>query len=509
MRLPPWLWLGAIAVLAVVAFRALLLFDPQATTEVEHWFFVPADTAPPLVILFSGWLVYRRLPMLAFGERAAGGALAMYAIAFAVHLWALAFGAPDLQALAAVALLLGGGLLLAGRSALRALWVPAVFLLFAMPLPAPLLTELVWRFQLWTAEFSGWLLHLLGIPAYVSGDLIFRARETFQVIETCSGLRSVETLSMLTVVMIDLFRRRGWHAAILIGLAPPVAFGLNGLRVLTLILNPHSKVAAIHNLQGVAVLMAGLILLYLIDGALARVIASPPGPALPRRRAGLGSLQHRLAVATAATALLALASFAVPRWSLPAPPSVRLDDHLAASVDGWERRIDLQSDRVFLQRVGFRESVHRRYRRGPLQNEVDVFVGVGDHSRRTRTPFSPKTALPGSGWTRVEGGQRRIGADGRLVDWSILRRDTRWRLVYHWYEQGGVAWREALRVLLALDQGPLARDEPGLVIRLSTDLPDLSETARTRSERLLERFYPTLRRALDDYIDAAAARPHG
>ena len=47
-------------------------------------------------------------------------------------------------------------------------------------------------------------------------------------------------------------------APLLLLAAPPVAFMMNGFRALTLIFNPHSDIATIHNAQGIAVLMAGL-----------------------------------------------------------------------------------------------------------------------------------------------------------------------------------------------------------------------------------------------------------
>ena len=50
----------------------------------------------------------------------------------------------------------------------------------------------------------------------MSGDQILHSGQVFQIIETCSGLRTAETLTMLAVLMVDLFRRRGAHALILI-----------------------------------------------------------------------------------------------------------------------------------------------------------------------------------------------------------------------------------------------------------------------------------------------------
>ena len=122
--------------------------------------------------------------------------------------------------------------LLGGRAALRIVWPPVVFLLFALPIPSPLRHALVWKFQIWTAEATGWLLYMLGVPAVVSGDRIQLANTVFAVIETCSGLRSVITLSMLAVLMVDLFRRSGLHAWLVLAFAPVLAFGTNALRCL-------------------------------------------------------------------------------------------------------------------------------------------------------------------------------------------------------------------------------------------------------------------------------------
>ena len=160
---------------------------------------------------------------------------------------------------------------------MKAYWIPILFLVFALPIPPVLLSWAMFPVQLLTAEYAGTILNLIGVKSLVQGDQILRPENTFVVIESCSGVRTVLTLTMLTVLLIDLFERRGKHAAILFVLAPLVAFITNGFRVVTLVLNPHSSIHSIHNLQGVAMLLVGLTLMYLLDLALERGLGSEEG----------------------------------------------------------------------------------------------------------------------------------------------------------------------------------------------------------------------------------------
>src|SRR5262249_23980929 len=211
-----------------------------------------------------------------------------------------------------------------GRPGAQAMLLPAVFVLFAMPLPAPLQNEVIYRLQVATADLTGVLLTLLRVPHTVAGDQILRTQQTFSVIEACSGLRSIETLSIVAVLMADLFRRSARHALLLLLAAPPVALFLNGWRAVALILNPHSEIVAVHNLQGIAILLGGLMLLFLFDGLLERLLphrapAAPPAPAAPAH----GSDPARSALLPLGVlAALALAALALPRIAVTPPDSM-------------------------------------------------------------------------------------------------------------------------------------------------------------------------------------------
>ena len=215
--------------LGTVAFRRLLVLqtDRPLKLELEEFFFVASDTAPAVVVLVSLCLLYFRRERIFALPRRVGAAVVWIPLAVLAALclaWANFTGAPEFGAPALGLTILSLAVTVRGTAALRVVWLPALYLLFAVPIPAPLLSAIVFQLQLWSAELTGWLLFLLDIPAVVSGDQIFMSSQTYMFIESCSGIRAIMTLSMVTIVVVDLFSRRGWHVAIMLLAAPLVAF---------------------------------------------------------------------------------------------------------------------------------------------------------------------------------------------------------------------------------------------------------------------------------------------
>jgi EpsI family protein len=485
------------------AHRGLLTLRPRTalavplSTEVENWFFEPSDTSPALVVLLVGWLLYRRRGRLL---RTAGRPGAPWLTALllgtglAIFVWALRTGAREIQALTVLFEVLAAAHAFGGVAALRIAVVPAAFLVFALPLPSPLLNAIVWKFQIWTAEYAGFLLNLLGQSAFVSGDQIYRSNQAFQIIETCSGLRTIETLSMLAVLMVDLFGRRGWHAVILLVLSPFVAFWINGFRALALIFNPLSDIASIHNLQGIVMLLAGVLVLYYIDGGLERVLPQRPAPRLPRiAPTGEDRVDLRRWGAVAASVLVVMAlSLGLSRWQLPlnrpSDPAPVIDSVL----EGWRGR-DAKTDRIFLGQTGFLHILHREYlHRGKL---IDMFVATGVRTSRYRSFHAPKTALPGTGW--IVDAHETLELDGRELEELQVRRGTRRMLIHHWREGTADLGTEAVRTALALDVSPFRRADHPVVIRLTTPI-DAGPAALEAGRTLLRRFSGQIRPALQD-----------
>jgi len=498
------------ALAGAYAYRALFTLGARYDLEsgVEYWLFVPNDRAPAVVLALAAWLAWRRWPRLSRlpPTRApgwlVGGVLGLGSL---VYLWSIRVRADDLQA---VALMLhASGLLMLGWgvAGLRVMWVPVAFLLFCIPIPSPLLVTILWELRLWTAEYTGWLLYLLGIPSLVSGDQILRAAESFQVVEGCSGLRSTETLTMLVVLLVDLFQRRGLHAALLLVSAPLVAFALNGVRVLTLTLNPHSEIVAVHSLQGIAILLVGLLVVYGFDGVLARVLprralapegARPPNSGSSRRLPAAPLAPVALAVAGVTLAM----TLWVPGWGAPRPPRTLVDavDEVL-TARGYE---EVGEDTYFYGRMHFREIVHRSYPN--LGSAVEVFVGNADLRDRRTSIVSWITAVPGSGWLVRDARDVELEPGGERARELVVEKGTQRRLVLHRLIGVQGLATETLRSFLGLDRSEFQRSSGQLAVRLSTRL-DSGSDGRERAAERLRRYYGDLAPALARVAEAQGA----
>lgn len=479
--------LAAACLAALFAYRGFLHFDrfagrPSGFDETTGFLFEPGASSPGLVGIVTVWLLARRVSRI----RAAWGAPAAWApgaflllAAAALCLWSHHTSSAILLVPSLSAALLGAGLLLGGRGAFVALRFPALVLLLAAPIPTELLNQWMHPLQVATAGATALALELLGFPAVAYGDLVVKDGAPFRVIETCSGLRTLSTLLLLALVHVELVRGGTRRSTLLLVATPPVAFAANLLRVLAIVLLP--EIGESHVLQGLAVIVLGVLLLRVLDRALALALPAPrrAPPRLPApRRAGRAAPQLALAAACAA---LAAATFASEPWHADPPRFAPLAG-LPQRLGEWSAA-DRQLDALFLGSVVFSESVHRRYERG--RERIDLLVAADDRTSERTSVFSTKTALPGPGWDVVERRWQRLAGD-REVERFRLRSLDEDALVYRWCVGCSSVAEEVLRSTLALDQSALRRPGRAVVVRVLTSLYPLPGAEAVAEARLAD-----------------------
>lgn len=500
----------ALVVLGLIAYVYYPLFFPPSTRDLaiesEEFFFEANEAAGAPVLVLAAWLFYRRSHYLDVlrgpGAPVAGGVVLLGTAA--LFGWGHYTAAADLRLASVIGLLFGAALCLGGGRAARAFWLPIVFLAFALPLPPVPLSAAMFPIQLVTAEFAGGFLNLIGVKSLVSGDQILRPENTFIVIETCSGVRTIVTLSMLTVLLIDLFERRGWHAFLLFALAPVVAFVTNGFRVVTLVLNPHSSIHSIHNLQGIVMLLVGLTVMYGLDVVLERLLGSRPPEAEGRAPdpvaqaapdADPGRLPVRLGVVLVALVAMVSIQTSVSPWRGSGGLDEMPDDVLVRVFGEGASRV-VPPDFQFRGSLRYLAHADRvvRFEGEPLE----VFLGIGNESLRSHTLLSKRLAWPGSGWIPVEESRVELAPDAPDARRMLLRRSGRTTLSYSWYPRAGGFFEEWWRQAAALDRSPWRREEHMLAIRLATPV-GRGEQALERAEARIRRAWAKLAPALDGY----------
>jgi exosortase len=494
-RLRIWLDLA----LLLLAYRQLVFADsPElTTTSIESWFFVPTSSSTPalLGVGLAGWIAWRRRSewtRLRAGAKAGERVAAVLAWFAGLAMLACSQHAQAYDLLAgSLALMMSGACLWEkGWFGLRLFGLPLAVLLLSLPLPAPVFNELAYQMQLATAQFSGWVLFALGQPAVIAADQILRAEASFAVIETCSGLRGMETLLTLSALMAELFGRRGLHTALLLVSALLVGFLVNGARVVSLVLNPHSEIHSIHSAQGIAVLLVGLLLLYFMDGRFERLLAKR-GKAERGSRSVAPSMSWVRSLGFTCALLL---SVGIEAWRPTQRLPVDLGDLFPANLVSW-RSADLKFDDPYFGSLAFQQRIQRRYFNSTSQ--IDVFAGLADHARHRRGPFSTKLAVPGSGWVTESRHTIRLGKRPSDVEVRVCRRRTARQLVYFWIEGSDGIGDEIWRSLLGLDQSRWRRRRDALLVRMGTEIDGSDANALEAAERRLAEFLALLEPSLD------------
>lgn len=213
------------AVIAVLYGQAFADLASQwaADENYSHGFVIP---------LISAYLVWERRHALSrcrVQGSAWGYALLLLAVALLILGQAATFGYP--VRLSFILVLAGLTLYLAGGQVLRILAFPFAYLLFMIPLPAPVLTKVALPLQLFAARVATGVLDVLNVPVLREGNVIDLATIRLDVVEACSGIRSLIALLALATIF-AYFTQRTWRGRLTLVLsAIPIAVVANAARV--------------------------------------------------------------------------------------------------------------------------------------------------------------------------------------------------------------------------------------------------------------------------------------
>jgi len=159
----------------------------------------------PFIIAYIAWNQRDRFARTTHRPATFIGLIAV--IAAILALWAGTAGAELFMQRTSLVLILAGTVLYFGGFAfLRLLLVPLFLLLLAIPIPAIIFNKIAFPLQLFASRCAVWAMMVFDIPVLRQGNVIelmpLGAIETkkLEVVEACSGIRSLMTLVTLAVV---------------------------------------------------------------------------------------------------------------------------------------------------------------------------------------------------------------------------------------------------------------------------------------------------------------------
>lgn len=224
----------ALSLLAVALFLTaffpiikILVIKWAGSEDYAHAFF----TVP--IILYMGWK--RRLYLSGDNASEKTGLFVMVA-AIIFYTVSLQLQIPTFIAIAMVSAICGAILYLSGVAALRELFIPLLLLILLIPIPDQLLSMLTASLQTKVSQASELVMRMVGVPLFREGNVLHIPEKTFQVVEACSGIRSLVSLVTLSLILGFFSLKKSWSIGVLVFLSVPVAVFVNILRVVSLVL---------------------------------------------------------------------------------------------------------------------------------------------------------------------------------------------------------------------------------------------------------------------------------
>ena len=252
----------------------------------------------PFIIAYILWTQRRKFASAQARPSVLFGALA---ITFALFgLWTGVAGAElYTQRMSLVLLVAGTVVYFAGFGFLRLVLVPLVLLILAIPIPTIVFNKIAFPLQLFASRVAVWSMTVVGIPVLRQGNVIeLKPLNSFttkklEVVEACSGIRSMMTLLTLAVVFAYFTYPRSddssgpggrfgwlrtygfWRSLIIVLSAVPIAILTNATRVSgTGILSHYygTKVADgfFHTFSGWAIYVVAFLMLFAMGWILDR-----------------------------------------------------------------------------------------------------------------------------------------------------------------------------------------------------------------------------------------------
>jgi exosortase len=252
---------------AVVAVLLVLLYAPVLEALALQWWTDPDYGHGFLVPLCSAYLLWRMRKRLSnMKVQPANWGLPVMVAAICLLLLG-SLGAELFSSRFSLLVLLSGMIVfLAGWRALRTVAFPLGFLSFMIPIPVILYNQITFPLQLLASRLATFWLGLFRVPVLRDGNVLVMSNYSLEVVEACSGIRSLMTLFALAVAYGYLAERRLWARILLAILVVPIAIVTNAIRIMLAGMlahrfGPATAEGFLHEFSGWLIFLAALALL--------------------------------------------------------------------------------------------------------------------------------------------------------------------------------------------------------------------------------------------------------
>ena len=222
----PWAgiaWFGLILVACYMPVLQRLIHQWNYDPDMGHGFFVP---------VIAAFIVWQRRNELAL-VKPQPNLWGLLVIAWgAIQLLIATLGAELFTArMSFVITIIGVVWTLGGTLMLKKLAFPLFLLFFMLPIPSVIYSAATFKLQILASQLADNALTVLSIPVLREGNVLELPNQKLSVVEACSGIRSLLSLTFLSLVYGYFFERTTWIRVVLFISTIPIAIVANASRV--------------------------------------------------------------------------------------------------------------------------------------------------------------------------------------------------------------------------------------------------------------------------------------
>jgi exosortase D (VPLPA-CTERM-specific) len=352
-----------------------------------------------------------------------------------------------------------------GLQILKLLVIPFGLLVFAIPIPQIIFNKIAFPLQIFASQMAIWGIRVFEVPSLRNGNVIEilprGATQTIslEVVEACSGIRSLMTLVTLALVLAYFTREKSavgkpfyrnfnfYQAVILMLSAIPIAILTNAARVtstgiLTYYYGKSMVDGFVHELSGWLVYVVALVLLAAVNFLIKRFHRiSDSKFQISDSNEVKPNVNNPRFVPILATLLLA--SLFINWFANRGEVEVERKNlsFVSSNLGDWKQyggdiRFSPQTESV----LRASDYVMREYQKnGAITN---LYIGYYASQRGGATYHSPQNCLPGAGWEMKNPQFVEIktkGGDTFTANKFFLENGTKREIMIYWYSGRGRA----------------------------------------------------------------------
>jgi exosortase D (VPLPA-CTERM-specific) len=395
--------------------------------------------------------------------------------------------------------------------------VPIAFLVFAIPLPYFVDSELSWRLQIISSQLGVWFIRLFGVPVYLTGNVIDLGIYKLQVAEACSGLRYLYPLLSFGFLAAYFFQAPIWQRLLVFFSAIPITIAMNSFRIglIGVLVDRWGTAQAeglLHFFEGWVIFIACAAILAAEIWLLAKFLAgktffevfSPPtfvvGAVRPSPRRAL-----RYAPMIGCLILLSVAGLSAVYLSARSEniPQRHRFVEFPKSFGSWTGNPSLLEPQVE-HALGLSDYIVSDYRKASNQTQIiNFYVAYYATQRKGASPHSPAVCIPGDGWQIIQFDRTSYRSSATQLTLPLNRvviaRNKDKQLVYYWFVQRGrnIANEYWSKWQLFVDAITKNRTDGALVRLVTPIFPGESDLA---ADQRLRSFIDDLEPHLQKYL---------